>query len=182
MAGSAESAHDIPESREREPEEEDELEDVVEGEPVDNLDEALKHGEEGENDPILKNELAATRDQCATGSIQESSASRVKEATYSQPLSVILLVGSEESGQGVVAGNDETSKVGQELAAQVEDDEEKVESANADGGVGLGDARRLLEVVKGGVLGELSGQKRQHPRLAQSVIVGIAMKLTSRSS
>lgn len=93
----------------------------------------------------------------------ESSASRVKEATYSQPLSVILLVGSEESGQGVVAGNDETSKVGQKLAAQVEDDEEKVESANADGGVGLGDARRLLEVVKGGVLGELSGQNRQHP-------------------
>jgi hypothetical protein len=62
--------HDIPESREREPEEEDELEDVVEGEPVDNLDEALEHGEEGENDPILKNALAAIRDQCATGSIQ----------------------------------------------------------------------------------------------------------------
>lgn len=44
---------DLPEGRKREPEEEDELEDEVEGEPVDNLDEALEHSEERENNPIL---------------------------------------------------------------------------------------------------------------------------------
>lgn len=49
----------LPEGREREPEEEDELEDEVKGEPVDNLNEALDHGKERENDPILEEQLAS---------------------------------------------------------------------------------------------------------------------------
>jgi hypothetical protein len=115
-----------PEGREREPEEEDELENKVKGEPVDNLDEALNDGKESENDPI------------------------------SQPLSIILLVVGEESTKRVVAGDDETSKVGKKLAAEVEDDEEEVESSDTDDGVGLGNASLLLKVVEGGVLGELT--------------------------
>lgn len=42
------------ERRQRQPQEEDKLEDEVEREPVDNVNEALNHGEEGENDPVLQ--------------------------------------------------------------------------------------------------------------------------------
>lgn len=44
---------DLPEDRQRQPQEEDELEDKVEGEPVDNVDEALEDGEQSEHDPVL---------------------------------------------------------------------------------------------------------------------------------
>jgi hypothetical protein len=44
----------LPEGGECQPQEEDELEDKVEGEPVDNADEALNDGEESEDDPVLK--------------------------------------------------------------------------------------------------------------------------------
>jgi len=119
------------ESRKREPEEEDELEDEVEGEPVDNLDEALEHSEEREDNPI------------------------------SQPLSIIVLVVGKERSKRVVTGNDESSQVCQKLASEVEDNEEEVESANADGSIGLGDTSLLLEVVKGGVLGKLTVELTQ---------------------
>ena len=61
----------------------------------------------------------------------------------------------EESAQRVVPRNDEASKVGEELASQVEDNEEEVKSTKADDGIGLGDTRSLLEVVQKGVLGQL---------------------------
>jgi hypothetical protein len=70
---------------------------------------------------------------------------------------------AEESTERVVAGNDETSQVGQKLASEVEDNEEEVESADTDGGIGLGNTSLLLEVVEGGVLGELyEWHHRQH--------------------
>lgn len=115
-----------PEGREREPEEEDELEDKVKGEPVDDLDEALDHGEQSENDPI------------------------------SQPLSIILLGVAKQRTERVVGGNNEASKVGKKLTAEVEDDEEEVESSDTDDGVGLGNTGLLLKVVEGGVFGKLT--------------------------
>ena len=63
----------------------------------------------------------------------------------------------EESTKRVVARDDETSQVGQKLASEVENNEEEVESAETDGGIGLGNTSLLLEVVEGGVLGELYG-------------------------
>jgi hypothetical protein len=42
-----------PESGKSQPQQEDELEDKVEGEPVDNAEEALDDGEEGKNNPVL---------------------------------------------------------------------------------------------------------------------------------
>ena len=75
--------------------------------------------------------------------------------TYSEPLGVILLVSGKERIERVVSGDDETSKVGEELAAEVEDDEEEVESDETDGGIGLGNTGGLLEVVEGRVLGQL---------------------------
>lgn len=115
-----------PEGREREPEEEDELEDKVKGEPVDDLDEALDHSEQSENDPI------------------------------SQPLSIILLVVAKQRTERVVGRNNEASKVGKKLTAEVEDDEEEVKSSDTDDGVGLGNTSLLLKVVEGGVFGKLT--------------------------
>jgi hypothetical protein len=79
--------------------------------------------------------------------------------TNSQPLGIILGVGREEGLERVVPGDDEAGKVSEQLATEVEDDEEEVERRDADGSVGLGDASLLLDVVQGGVLGEL-GQGR----------------------
>jgi len=42
-----------PEGREGEPQKEHKLEDVVEGEPVDNADQALENGEESKHNPVL---------------------------------------------------------------------------------------------------------------------------------
>ena len=50
----AERERGLPEYGEREPEKEDEFEDKVEREPLHNIDEALKGGEKGKDDPILK--------------------------------------------------------------------------------------------------------------------------------
>lgn len=44
---------DLPEHGQRQPQKENKLEDKVEGEPVDNVEEALNDGEEGENNPVL---------------------------------------------------------------------------------------------------------------------------------
>jgi hypothetical protein len=74
------------------------------------------------------------------------------ERTY---LSVIDLASGEQGVQGVVAGDDESSNVDKELASNVEEDEEEVEAGKTEDSVGLGDGGLLLEVVEGGVLGEL---------------------------
>lgn len=76
---------------------------------------------------------------------------------HSQPLRVVRGAGGEESIERVVAGDDEASQVGEELATEVEDDEEDVDDNEADEGVGLGNADLRLNVVQGGVLGELCG-------------------------
>ena len=89
----------------------------------------------------------------------------ISGATNSQPLSVILLISSKESAQRVVAGNDEASEVGEELTAEVEDDEEEVESAKTNDGIGLGHTSCPLEVVQDGVFGQLSRwHRRQQSR------------------
>ena len=80
--------------------------------------------------------------------------------TYCEPLRVVILIGGEQSAQGVIGRNGKTSKVGQKLATEVEDDEEEVEGDEANDGVGLGDTGLLLEIVDGGVLGQLEGVKR----------------------
>lgn len=87
------------------------LEEVVEGHPVkDGLGPELKDVEGGEDNPV------------------------------GQVLSVIGLAGGLQGKQGVVAGDDQTSNVGQELAnsSNVEEDEDEVESDKAQKEVGLG--------------------------------------------
>lgn len=70
-------------------------------------------------------------------------------------LSVICGTGSKQRIQRVVSRNQETGKVNQELAGNVEENEEKVDSDNTQDGVDLGDRGLSLEVVEKRVLGEL---------------------------
>lgn len=55
----------------------------------------------------------------------------------------------------VVARDDEASEVGEELATEIEDDEEEVESGDSNDDIRLRDTSLLLEVVQRRVLGEL---------------------------
>lgn len=107
------------------PEDSDELEDVVEGEPVGGANGALNNGQESEDDPV------------------------------GEPLSVIRGTRSEESLEGVVPGEKETGEVGEELASDVEEDEEEVDSDQTQDGVDLGERGLTLKVVQDRVLGEL---------------------------
>jgi hypothetical protein len=126
--GSHEGAEDdigTPENRQREPQEEDKLEGVVEGEPVDHANKTLNNGEKGEDNPVC------------------------------QPLCVVGLARREKRIQRVVSRDHKTSEIGQELAAEVEDNQEEVQRNQADDSVGLGHRRALLEVVQSGVFGQL---------------------------
>ena len=101
--------------------------------------------------------------------------------SHSQPLSVILARGGEQSVHGVVARDDEAGHVGEKLATEVEDDEEEVESGEADEGVGLGDTALLLEVAQGGVLAQLQDATAVSNQRARSLRMKLGRLRTSRS-
>jgi len=111
--------------RKSHPQNENELEGVVEWEPVDGIDGALNDGQKGIHHPVR------------------------------QPLSVICCLGAEQSFQGVVPRNKEACEIGEEGASDVEEDEEEVDSEKAEEGVDLGNGGLLLEIVEDRVLGEL---------------------------
>jgi hypothetical protein len=85
--------------------------------------------------------------------------------THGQPLGIVRLRCREQRFKRVISRNDEAGKVGQELATEVEDDEEEIERNEADEGVCLRDAGLLLEAVQGGVFGELHRHHSQSPRV-----------------
>jgi hypothetical protein len=68
---------------------------------------------------------------------------------------VIGLALGEEGLERVVAGDEEASKVDEELASNVEEDEEEVEGTETEDDVDLGDGALLLKVVEGRVLRQL---------------------------
>jgi hypothetical protein len=70
-------------------------------------------------------------------------------------LCVVDLACAEQGVERVVAGNDEAGNVDEEGAADVEEDQEEVDANKAENGVDLGDRRLPLQVVEGGVLGQL---------------------------
>lgn len=70
-------------------------------------------------------------------------------------MGVIGLGLGEESLERVVTRDDEASKVDEELASNVEEDEEEVEGTETEDDVDLGDGALLLKVVEGRVLGQL---------------------------
>lgn len=71
-------------------------------------------------------------------------------------LSVIRGARREEGLEGVVTGDEETGKVDEELASDVEKDKEEVDSDQAEDRIDLGDISLTLKVVEDRVLGELS--------------------------
>lgn len=71
-------------------------------------------------------------------------------------LSVIRSTRREEGLEGVVAGEEETGKVDEELASNVEEDKEEVDSNQAEDHIDLRDIGLTLKVVEDRVLGELS--------------------------
>lgn len=70
-------------------------------------------------------------------------------------MSVVGLAGGEEGLKRVIAGDDETGKVGEELSSNVEEDGKEVESCDTQDNVDLGDGGLRLKVVEQVVLGEL---------------------------
>ena len=70
-------------------------------------------------------------------------------------LSVINLAGAEQGVLRVVAGDDEASKVDEELASNVEENEEEVQGTEAEDHVNLGDIGLLLKLLQLRVLGQL---------------------------
>lgn len=127
---------------ESEPEGEEELEGVVEREPVDGVDQGLEDGEEAEYDPVL-----------GIGSVKFFPAN--EGWTYGQPLGIINLASGEEGIEGVVCWDNKRSEVGEESSAEVEEDEEEVESHNTEDRINLWDGGLPLEVVKDWVAREL---------------------------
>jgi len=119
---------------ESEPKDEGELGEVVEWEPVSGVKGGLKDAKEGEGNPV------------------------------GQPLSVIGLLGSEESLKRVVGRDEEASEVDEQLTSQVKEDQEEVENADTANDVDLWDIGLLLEINESGVFGELLVQ------LGQSVV------------
>lgn len=81
--------------------------------------------------------------------------------TYRQPLRVIRLGRGKERVERVISGDDEAGNVGQELAPEVEDDEEEVQRYQTNHGIGLWNGSLPLEVVESGVLGELAAPSGQ---------------------
>jgi hypothetical protein len=74
-------------------------------------------------------------------------------------LSVICGTASKQRVERVVSRNQETGKVNQELAGNVEEDEEKVDSNDTQDGIDLGNRGLSLKVVEERVLGELRERK-----------------------
>jgi len=113
------------------PEDEDELEGVVEWEPVNSVDSALEDGQEGIDDPV------------------------------SQPLSVIGSGGREQRTQRVVGGDGEADGLDEEVGRDVEEDEEEIEGSETEHYIDLGHIGLLLEVCESGVFVELAIKSRQ---------------------
>jgi hypothetical protein len=74
-------------------------------------------------------------------------------------LSIIDLACAEQCVQRVVAGNHKAGDVDEEGAGNVEEDEEKVQADETEDRVDLGHRRLLLEVVQGGVFGQLDSAR-----------------------
>jgi len=111
--------------RKSKPEDDNELECVVKWEPVNCVHSRFKNSKESEDDPVC------------------------------EPLSVIGLADAEESIKGIITRNHKSSKVGQKLSTNVEEDEEEVECDQAEKSVDLRQSGLLLEVVQRIILRKL---------------------------
>lgn len=77
------------------------------------------------------------------------------QETYCKPLRIIGLAAGEQRLEGEVGGDDESGSVDQELAGNVKEDEEEVQSAETEHNVDFWDAGLLLKVVESWVFRQL---------------------------
>jgi len=110
---------------ESEPENEDKLECVIEWEPVNSADQALKDCQESEDNPVC------------------------------EPLGIIALSDTKQGLKRIVSRDNEASDVGKKLTPDIEEDEEEVGCDQTKERIDLGDRSLLLEVVQDGILGKL---------------------------
>lgn len=157
----------------RHPNDQDKLEGVVEGEPVDGVDRGLDNRQEGVDDPVLLRVAISILHPCLyLCCLLSSSLSR---ETHGQPLGIIGLAAREEGAERVVGRNREAGGVDKELASDVKEDEEEVEGAETQDDVDLRHAGLLLEVVELRVLGELPVAKNRQS-LPKAVFGGRAVE------
>jgi len=107
------------------PENENELEGIVEGEPVNGTDCALEDVQEGINNPV------------------------------SQPLGIIDAAAGEQRIQGVVGRNDESNGVHEELGSDIEEDEEEVQCTESEDNIDLGHVGVGFKIIEDLVLSKL---------------------------
>lgn len=135
--------HDLPGSWEGEPEDKNELEGVVEWEPVNSVDRALEYGQKREDNPILTQHQFNPRPHKLTC------------RAYREPLRIVSLAGSEQRLQRVISWNCETSDICEQLPADVEEDEEEIGRDKPEESIDLWNRSLLLQIVQSWVLGEL---------------------------
>ena len=70
----------------------------------------------------------------------------------SKYLSIVALASGEESLHGIVARNEKSGEVDEELASDVEEDQEEIEAEQTEEHVDLGDGGLALEVIENRVL------------------------------
>jgi hypothetical protein len=75
-------------------------------------------------------------------------------------LSIICLARAEESFHRIVTWDEEAGKVHEELASNVEEDQEHIDGSESKKDVDLRDVRLLLEVVESRVLGQLQPEQK----------------------
>jgi len=109
----------------RHPKDKDELEDVIEWEPIGSIDSTLNNGQEGINHPVR------------------------------QPLNIICGASSEECMEGVITGDNEAGKIDEKLASDVEKHQEEIRPNQTQEGVDFGNRGLSLQVVEHRVFGEL---------------------------
>lgn len=115
--------------------------------------------QKGIGDPVLRLERVS-KAQSRSGaermrrmiSYREPLSSRVSKkaggGTGNSYLSVVGLADTEEGLERVVGGDKEAGRVNEELAGNIEEDEEKVQGAEAEDDVDLWHRRLLLKVVE----------------------------------
>jgi hypothetical protein len=79
----------------------------------------------------------------------------IAESTYCKPLRVVTLPHAEESLERIVTRDDKSSQVGQQLASDVEENEEEVKSDKPEESIDLGEAGLFLEIIQNLILGKL---------------------------
>lgn len=116
-----------------------------------------EHSSRGQAEPLSRRVIRTYRQplyqfQLSAGQARGYGTGSSAIATH---LSIIGFTSREECVKGVVTGDEETDEVDEELARDVEENKEKVDSNKTQESIHLGDRGLSLKLVEDGVLGQL---------------------------